>query len=96
MIHLIYNWYVDSDGTQYILKQQYEGTRKNKETGEQEKATLYRDKGFFSSMRSAVEGCLRKALMDDVELGDVKTLTDFLQRLHGMRKEFKKTEEEQQ
>lgn len=81
MIKLIDDYFVDASENQYILKRKSIGNRKNPETGEKKETIVYYDCGYYGSMKSCVEGCIRKCLLKRVASGEIETMREWLDEM---------------
>lgn len=55
MIHIIADYYVSVEDSNYTIMKRKKAMRKNPETGVQEETETYRPMAYLGSMRSAVE-----------------------------------------
>lgn len=68
MINLENNYFIDSDGTQFILKRNCEAEKKDTK----EKYIRVDSIGYYSDLNLALQGYVRELMLEDVQ---AKTLT---------------------
>lgn len=85
MIKLVEPFWLDSDGTQYILRVEKEGLRKNPTTGEKEQVTVYEENGFYPSMVSALNGCVKNLMLEKVRTGEVATVKQWIADIESLK-----------
>lgn len=84
MINLINDWYVVSDGTQYILRERRIGKRKDT----QEEYETSKDYGYYAKMNSAVKACVMHELMNGVTSGEIDTLSKYVKRMEELEEKL--------
>lgn len=72
-VHIEGQLYLESDGTQFILKQYTGNTYKDKKTGKETEA--YNTHGYFPSVQSACHKLLKMKLMESTAT-DLKSLLE--------------------
>lgn len=88
MMHLVNRFYADSDGKQYILMREREGTRKKPTEGEKETYTYYSCEGFFSNLADLLRSCCKKCVMEKVQSAEVETLAGWIAAAEAVRDEI--------
>ena len=78
MINLENNYFIDSDGTQFILKQNY--TIKQKDTGKEKEST--RALGYYITLGQSLNGYLNQLALNKTYSEDLtaKELFDYLKQ----------------
>ena len=84
MIKLLNDYFIESDGTQYILKEIV--TREKKETKEKYKAE--QTVGYYGELSQALNGYCRNVMMNYVKENDI-CLLKVLEKIEELKKEIK-------
>ena len=85
MIKLVEPFWLDSDGTQYILRVEKQGVRKNPATGEKEQVTVYEENGFYPSMVAALTGCVKNLMLEKVRTGEATTIKQWITDIESLK-----------
>lgn len=84
MIELINDWFIDSDGMQYILRQRKISKRKDTE----EEYETSKDYGYYPTISAAVQACIKKYMMQKVQTNEITSLQSFVDEVNACKTEI--------
>lgn len=84
MIKLKNNYFIESDGTQLILKQKKTAKRKDTEEEYEKEDVL----GYYLTLQMAFEGYMRNVILENVKEKDMQ-IENVIEMIKELKEEFK-------